>query len=121
MEEIPEEAKFYKHANTAYQDWAVEKGFFDAPQPVTFQLWLEPLAKFQLAAEGKGAHKAPDHVKERIKAHFTPLPAWYAPYEGAALCQRQRQIILIMRLRSGQLPCIILGVRRMRGCANPYP
>ena len=21
-------AKFYKHANTAYQDWAVEKGFF---------------------------------------------------------------------------------------------
>ena len=57
VEEIPEEAKFYKHANTAYQDWAVEKGFFDAPQPVTFQLWLEPLAKFQLAAEGKGHTK----------------------------------------------------------------
>ena len=55
---------------------------------MTFQLWLEPLAKFQLAAEGKGEFKAPDHVKDRIKAHFTPLPAWYAPYEGAALCQK---------------------------------
>ena len=27
VEEIPEGAKFYKHANTAYQDWAVEMGF----------------------------------------------------------------------------------------------
>ena len=85
VEEIPEGAKFYKHANTAYQDWAVEMGFFDAPQPVTFQLWLEPLAKFQLAADGHGPHTAPEHVKDRIKAHFTPLPHWYAPYEGAAL------------------------------------
>ena len=28
MEEIPEDAKFYKHANQAYQDWAVEMGIF---------------------------------------------------------------------------------------------
>ena len=33
MEELPEAARFYKHANQDYQDWAVEMGFFDAPQP----------------------------------------------------------------------------------------
>ena len=85
MEEIPEDAKFYKHANQAYQDWAVEMGFFDSPQPVTFQLWLEPLAKFQLAAKGHGDIQPPDHLRQRIIDCFDPLPNWYAPFEGDLL------------------------------------
>ena len=85
MEEIPEDAKFYKHANKAYQDWAVEMGFFDSPQPVTFQLWLEPLAKFQLAAKGHGDIQPPDHLRQRIIDCFDPLPNWYAPFEGDLL------------------------------------
>ncbi len=84
-EELPEAARFYKHANQDYQDWAVKMGFFDAPQPVTFQLWLEPLAKFQLAANGHGEHIPPEHIKEQIKACFAPLPDWYAPFEGERL------------------------------------
>ena len=84
-EEIPEDAKFYKHANKAYQDWAVEMGFFDSPQPVTFQLWLEPLAKFQLAAKGHGDIQPPDHLRQRIIDCFDPLPNWYAPFEGDLL------------------------------------
>ena len=89
MEELPEAARFYKHANQDYQDWAVEMGFFDAPQPVIFQLWLEPLAKFQLAANGHGAHIPPNHIKEQIKTCFDPLPDWYAPFEGALLDKPQ--------------------------------
>jgi len=85
MEEIPDAAKFYKHANKAYQDWAVEMGFFDSPQPVTFQLWLEPLAKFQLAAKGHGNIQPPDHLRQRIIDCFDPLPNWYAPFEGDLL------------------------------------
>ena len=85
MEEIPEVAKFYKHANQAYQEWAVEMGFFDSPQPVTFQLWLEPLAKFQLAAKGHGDIQPPDHLRQRIIDCFDPLPNWYAPFEGDLL------------------------------------
>src|SRR5690606_33134429 len=49
---IPLQAQFYKHANAAYQDYAVKMGFFDTPQPVTFQLWSEELQKFRLAAQG---------------------------------------------------------------------
>ena len=86
---LPEAARFYKHANQDYQDWAVEMGFFDAPQPVIFQLWLEPLAKFQLAANGHGEHIPPDHIKEQIKNCFDPLPDWYAPFEGELLDKPQ--------------------------------
>jgi len=85
QEHIPEEALYFKHANAAYQDWAVEKGFFDAPQPVIFQLYTEPLRKFQLAAEGHGERQPPDHLRERMKLCFDPLPVWYPPFEGERL------------------------------------
>jgi anaerobic selenocysteine-containing dehydrogenase len=74
---IPEEAQFYKPWNTAYQDWAVKMGIYDAPQPYIFNLWSEPMRKFQLAAEGHGTRQPPDHLRARIKATMDPLPIWY--------------------------------------------
>lgn len=82
---IPLEAQFFKHANAAYQDFAVQMGFFDAPQPVTFQLWSEELQKFRLAAEGLREPVAPEPYRERILAAFTPLPLWYQPLEEAGV------------------------------------
>ncbi|WP_282605999.1 molybdopterin oxidoreductase family protein [Pelagibius sp. Alg239-R121] len=82
IEHIPAEAQYFKHANAGYQDWAVGMGFYDAPQPVIFQLYLEPLRKFQLTAEGKADQKPPEHLKARIRDCFDPLPIWYAPFEG---------------------------------------
>ncbi|MFK8033740.1 MAG: molybdopterin oxidoreductase family protein [Hyphomicrobiales bacterium] len=79
--ELPKEAHFYKHANKAYQDFAVDMGFFDAPQPVTFQLYVEELQKFRLCAEGLRQPIAPEHQRDRIKNCFDPLPVWYAPFE----------------------------------------
>ncbi|MDU8910825.1 molybdopterin oxidoreductase family protein [Aestuariicoccus sp. MJ-SS9] len=76
---VPDEAAYYKPWNSAYQDWAVEMGFYDTPQPYLFQLYVEPLRKFQLAAEGHGDRQPPDHLRERIKATLDPLPIWYAP------------------------------------------
>ncbi|WP_099826583.1 molybdopterin oxidoreductase family protein [Oceaniglobus indicus] len=78
---VPDGAAFYKPWNTAYQDWAVEMGFYDSPQPYVFSLWCEPLRRFQLAAEGHGTRQPPDHLRERIKATLDPLPIWYAPLE----------------------------------------
>ncbi|MGB1211997.1 MAG: molybdopterin oxidoreductase family protein [Pikeienuella sp.] len=78
---IPEESQYFKPWNAAYQKWAVERGFYDKEQPYVFQVYQETLRKFQLGAEGKGEHQPPDHLRERIKACFDPLPIWYPPFE----------------------------------------
>ena len=52
---VPEEAKYFKPWNDAYQDWAVELGLYDSPTPYIFNLYSEPMRKFQLAAEGVGS------------------------------------------------------------------
>jgi len=82
---IPLEAQFFKHANQAYQDFAVRMGFFDTPQPVTFQLYQETLQKFVLSAEGVREPFAPETHRERILETFDPLPVWYRPFEEAAV------------------------------------
>lgn len=81
IEHIPPEAIYYKPWNNAYQQWAVEKGFFDSPQPYIFQIYSEPMRQFQLAAEGYGAHQPPTHLREQIKTVFEPMPIWYDPFE----------------------------------------
>ncbi len=78
---IPEEAQYYKPWNMAYQNWAVGIGIFDRPQPYIFDLYSEPLRRFQLAAEGHGDRQPPDNLRERIKATLDPLPIWYPPLE----------------------------------------
>ena len=79
---VPEEALYFKHANRAWSDWAIEMGLQDGPVDNVFQLYLEPLRKFQLAAEGHGERQPPDSHRERIKRCFDPLPIWYPPFEG---------------------------------------
>ncbi len=96
VEHVPDEARFMKPWNTAYQDWAVKMGFFDAPLPYLFQLYVEPMQKFRLAAEGKGKRTPPEHLKGRLLAAMDPLPFWSDPagdnrgaeYPVTALTQR---------------------------------
>ncbi len=76
-EHVPEGAAYYKPWNRAYQDWAVRLGLYDSPQPYLFSLYLEPLRRFQLAAEGKGARQPPEHLRQRIRETMQPLPFWY--------------------------------------------
>ncbi len=81
MEHVPEDCAYFKPFNSAYQDWAVKMGFYDVVQPYIFQLYVEPLRKFQLAAEGVGERQPPEHLRERLKQTMDPLPIWYAPFE----------------------------------------
>ncbi len=81
VKHIPEGANYYKPWNMAYQHWAVEMGLFDTPQPYLFELYVEPMRRFQLAAEGHGKRQPPDHLREQIKATLDPLPIWYPPLE----------------------------------------
>ncbi|WP_121630349.1 molybdopterin oxidoreductase family protein [Tropicibacter alexandrii] len=74
---IPEAAQYYKPWNSAYQDYAVGMGFYDSPQPYLFQLWSEPLRRFQRAGEGIGPHQPPEYLRQQVVEKFTPLPTWY--------------------------------------------
>ncbi len=77
---VPEEAAFMKPWNAAYQDWAVRLGLYETPQPYLFNIWSEPMRRFQLAAEGFGPRQPPDHLRDRLKQAMHPLPVWYPPF-----------------------------------------
>ncbi|VAW21085.1 Anaerobic dimethyl sulfoxide reductase chain A, molybdopterin-binding domain [hydrothermal vent metagenome] len=85
VDHIPKEAAYFKPWNNAYQDWAVSRGLFDTPQPYVFQLYVEPMRKFQLAAEGHGKRQPPEHLREQIKQSMQPLPTWWAPFEESVV------------------------------------
>ena len=50
----PTDQLYFKHANKAYLETAVSMGLIDSAQPIVLQLYVEPLQRFRLAAEGHG-------------------------------------------------------------------
>ncbi|MBZ0130505.1 MAG: molybdopterin-dependent oxidoreductase [Rhodobacteraceae bacterium] len=82
VDHIPEGSAFFKPWNADYQDWAVSRGIYDAPQPYVFSLYVETMQKFRLAAEGHGDHQPPEHLREQLKTAMDPLPVWWPPFEG---------------------------------------
>ena len=84
-QEIPAEARYFKHANQAYLEWATGMGLLDRPEPIFLQLYSEVLQKFRLAAQGHGDVQPPDAHRERIATYFDPLPLWYMPFEEVAV------------------------------------
>ncbi len=77
-EKIPAEAQYYKPWNSSYQKWAVSRGLFDNEQPYVFQIYVEPMRKFQIAAEGFGLRQPPEQLREQIKTSMDPLPTWWS-------------------------------------------
>jgi len=80
--DLPEEQHYYKHANRAYLDNAVAMGLIGNADPVVLQLYVEPLQKFRLAAQGHGEVQPPERLRARVATYFDPLPIWYPPFEG---------------------------------------
>ena len=75
-EQIDEPCCYYKHVNRAYQEWAVTIGLQPAPNPFLLQIYSEPLRRFQSAAEGHGPIQPPEHLRQRIRDAFDPLPVF---------------------------------------------
>src|SRR5437588_987770 len=78
---LPPDQLFFKHANKAYLENAVAMGLIPAADPIVLQLYVEPLQRFRLAAQGHGAAQPPAKDRARIETYFDPLPLWYAPFE----------------------------------------
>ena len=79
--ELPEEARYYKHANKAYLEHATSFGFIDKPEPIVLQFYCETLQRFRLAGRGHGPIRPPERHRARIETYFDPLPIWYPPFE----------------------------------------
>jgi anaerobic selenocysteine-containing dehydrogenase len=81
--ELSEDQLYFKHANKAYLENAARMGLIDTPDPIVLQLYLEPMQRFRLAAQGHGNVQPPETHRERIATYFDPLPFWYMPFEEA--------------------------------------
>ncbi len=107
------EQRYYKHANKAYLDWAKDMGFIGAAAPVTFQLYLEPLQKFRLAARGHGAVKPPATPS---RAHREILRS--DSVLVSAVRRRHGRARHFRRSRSGRCTCTTRGARTTAGSAR---
>ena len=83
--ELPPQQLYFKHANKAYLETATAMGLIGAPEPIVLQLYVEPLQRFRLAAQGHGTVVPPEKDRARIAAYFDPLPFWYEPFEMARI------------------------------------
>jgi anaerobic selenocysteine-containing dehydrogenase len=86
---LPEEQRFFRHANKDYLEWATSVGFIPKPEPIIFQIYSEHLQKFRLAAKGHGDVRPPMVHRKRVETFFDPLPIWYAPFEEALVDQEE--------------------------------
>ncbi|HEY1796327.1 MAG TPA: molybdopterin oxidoreductase family protein [Stellaceae bacterium] len=87
--ELPPEQLYFKHANKDYLETAQKMGFIGNSDPIILQLYLEPLQRFRLAAQGHGDVVPPPEASKRIETYFDPLPIWYEPFEWARVDQSQ--------------------------------
>ncbi|MEZ5831964.1 MAG: molybdopterin-dependent oxidoreductase [Dongiaceae bacterium] len=71
---LKDEQRYYRHANAAYLAFAKSVGWIGSTDPIVFQLYLEPLQRFRLAAEGYGTILPPDTHRSRIRDNFDPVP-----------------------------------------------
>jgi len=76
--------RYFKHSNKAYLEKALALGLIGTQNQIVLQLYVEPIQRFRLAAEGYGEVQPPDKHRERVKTYFDPLPFWYTPFEEAA-------------------------------------
>jgi len=81
--EFKPEERYFKHSNKDYLETAVSLGLIGHADQIVLQLYVEPLQRFRLAAEGYGDVLPPEGHRDRIRTYFDPLPIWYPPFEQA--------------------------------------
>jgi anaerobic selenocysteine-containing dehydrogenase len=82
---MPESQQWMRNWNREYMEFCVYAGFRKLTHPIMLHLYSEVLHGFRAAATGQRAgRQPPDHLRERVAAHFDPLPFWSPPLEAQA-------------------------------------
>ncbi|MBF0325435.1 molybdopterin oxidoreductase family protein [Magnetospirillum moscoviense] len=80
--ELPRSYQYMRNWNKGYLTWAQRHRLVRYLDPINIHIYSEVLQKFRLAALGKWKGKQPpDHLRERVKQFFDPLPFYYVPLE----------------------------------------
>jgi len=79
--EIPKDARYYKHANKSYIDFAQKMGWLGNDDPIILNAYSEILQSFRNAARGHGDHLPPEDLRPAIEENFSPVPKWHKPLE----------------------------------------
>ena len=83
---LPRSFQYMRNWNRGYLHWAQDHGLIRYTDPVNLHLYSEVLQRFRLAAEGKTTgRQPPDHLRERVRTHFDPLPFYSEPLETQAI------------------------------------
>ncbi len=80
--ELPKSYQYMRNWNQGYLQWARHHRLVRFAEPILIQVYSEVLQKFRLAAEGKRPGKQPpEHLRERVRTWFDPLPFYAPPLE----------------------------------------
>ena len=84
--ELPRSFQYMRNWNRGYLHWAQDHGLIRYTDPVNVHIYSEVLQKFRLAAEGKRAgRQPPEHLRERVRLHFDPLPFYSESLESQTI------------------------------------
>jgi hypothetical protein len=115
VHELPTHMRYFKHANRAFIDWAVDMGFRITPTPVIFQLYSEPMQKMRLAARGTVRCCLPASIASASRPTSTRCPFGTRP---SRMRLAPSPAFRCTPLPSGRWRCTIHGVRRTPGCGR---
>jgi hypothetical protein len=80
---VPEEAALFQARQPGLERLGDRtRAFQDGPVENIFQLYLEPLRKFQLAPKARSSRSPPPSITARGSNLFRPAANWYPPFRG---------------------------------------
>lgn len=80
---LPPSYQYMRNCNKGYLQWSQRTRIQRYDEPILIHVYSEVLQKFRLAAQGRGiSRKPPEHLRERLRTYFDPLPFYYEPLEA---------------------------------------
>ena len=113
---LPQEQLYFKHANAAYLRDAHAMGLVPNTNQIVLQLYVEPLQRFRLAAEGHGPVQPPDDAARAGDAAISIRCR--SGIRPSRTPRRNRPPGRCMRSPSVRRSCTTRGDRRTPGCGR---
>ena len=115
-EPLPDNARYFRHVNLEYLEYAVSRGFLDAAEPMIPQLYSEVLQRFRLAGEGHGGAPAARGVARAYRHCLRSASRLVSALGGRRRRQRWFSAARDHPTSDGHVP--LVGIRRTRGSAR---